>query len=413
MLRIRVQAFSCFGALVLFWPLGCRSNEPERASVAAASELAGGTPCSVARPLLTSAQAEEHTTLSYLAQAGNLTTGLVTDHWDPSHGVGDVGTVKPTFTVAIKGGTHSTVQQAIDSAVKQGGNDRLFIQIVPGTYREVVCVPDSAPPITLYGVGSDPRATVVVFDNFNGKTKAPDAPANPCNPNLAQPTYGTGGSATFAVYSAGFEAKNLTIANDADETAIPTGTQAVALLTQADQLTFENVALLGNQDTLYVKTVDPNIVSRAYFKSCYVEGDIDFIFGRGTFVLNHCTIHYLTSRQRDKGGFIVAPSTDSRNPRGILIINSQFTAEPGTPNSSIYLGRAWDESQGDVTKYAANVASGVHPNGEVVIRDSQLGPHIRVLDPWGPSTVKRPYNSVADTFPANRFYEHNNRSSVQ
>ncbi|WP_437810049.1 pectinesterase family protein [Sorangium sp. So ce1078] len=361
-----------------------------------------------ARPQLTGAQAANHTLLKHLEKAGDLASGLVTDSWDPTAGAGDVGGFTPTYTVAASGGTHTRVQSAIDAAVASGGTGRVYIEVAPGAYREVVCVPSSAPPITLYSKSADASRTVIVYNNHNGKTKAAGEPANPCNPNLSGTTYGTSGSATFAAYADDFRAKNITIANDTDESAVSSGKQAVALMTQADKLIFENVRLLGNQDTLYVKTPNAGTVSRAYFKGCHVEGDVDFIFGRGTFALDGCTIRYLTARQGAKGGYIVAPSTDARNDHGILIINSDLTAEAGTPDGLVHLGRAWDEGQGDLATYATSVASGVYPNGQVIIRNSTLGHHIRAEDPWHASTVDRPYSSTAGMYPANRFYEHAN-----
>ena len=109
---------------------------------------------------------------------------------------------------------------------------------------------------------------------------------------------------------------------------------------------FENVRVLGNQDSLYVKTGNVDTVQRAYFKNCYVEGDTDFIFGRATFVLDNCEIKYLGARRgATSGGYVVSPSTDFRNAYGLLIINSMFTSD-GVPNAgTVFLGRAWDEGQ--------------------------------------------------------------------
>jgi pectinesterase len=359
------------------------------------------------RPQLSATAAPSFDVLPYLAQAGNLTTGLVRDDWNPTAGVGDVATFQPDFRVAVTGGTHATVQAAVDAAVAAGGTARKFISVAPGTYRELVCVPSAAPPITLYGTNADASLTTIVFDNYSGKAKVAGTPANPCNPNLDGVTFGTSGSATFAAYAAEFYAKNLTFANDTDETTASGGVQAVALLTQGDRLIFENVRVLGNQDSLFLKTPNVQTVTRAYLKSCFVEGDTDFIFGRATFVLDGCTIRSLTSRTAN--GVVLAPSTDSRNPFGILVTRSTFEADATAAASSTSLGRAWDESQMDVTVYATNVATGVFPNGQAVVRESTLGVHIQSTGPWrAAATTSRPYSSVATTVPANRFYEFGN-----
>nr|CUV47808.1 protein of unknown function [Ralstonia solanacearum] len=44
------------------------------------------------------------------------------------------------------------MQAAIDAAVNAGGVARRYISVKAGTYNELVCVPESAPPITLYGL---------------------------------------------------------------------------------------------------------------------------------------------------------------------------------------------------------------------------------------------------------------------
>ena len=361
------------------------------------------------RPQLNAEQASTYTILNYLERAGDL-AALVTDNWDPTDGVGDPMTFTPRFTVAAGDGTHTTIQAAIDAAVAVGGSSRIYIAVAPGTYREMVCVPSTAPPITLYGKSTDPAATVIVNDAYSGKPKANGESANRCNPNLSGTTYGTSGSATFAAYAKDFQATNLTFSNDTDESAVgaSSGIQAVALMTQGDKLVFDRIRVLGNQDTLYVKSPGVGVVSRAYFKNCYVEGDVDFVFGRATFVLDGCELKYLATRVATGSGNVVAPSTDARYPYGILITHSRFTAE-GAAAAMAYLGRAWDEGAGDLAGYAAAVATGIYPNGQVLIRDSVLDAQIRPLDPWrAAATTNRSYSSTAGTYPANRLYEYNN-----
>jgi pectinesterase len=385
-----------------------------------ASDGAGGTPAaevaspvdpelagSTARPQLTADGENAFTMLQYLRRTGDLEAGLTEDGWDPRSGVGDVAAFEPSYRVASTGGTHASVQAAVDAAVADGGTDRIYIEVAAGTYREVVCVPSSAPPITLYGVGAGPEATTIVFNNYSGKAKAVGTAANPCNPSADSSTYGTSGSATFAAYADEFRAKNLTFSNDTNESNGSDAVQAVALMTRADRTMFDTVRILGNQDTLYGKTSSVSIVQRVYFKGCYVEGDTDFIFGRATMVLDGCTIHSVTNRINS--GVVAAPSTDARNPYGILFVNSTFTGDGGAANNSIHLARAWDEGQGDVSTYAANVTSGVYPNGQATFRNSELGAHIRTTDPYrDAATTGRPYSSVETNVPANRFYEYGN-----
>jgi pectinesterase len=288
--------------------------------------------------------------------------------------------------------------------VSDGGTDRIAIEVAPGEYPEVVCVPSSAPPITLYGT-AEASETVIVASNYNGKLKDAQTPANPCNPAIGATTYGTSGSPTFAAYAHGFQAKNLTFLNAFEEGSITQNVQAVALATQGDRQVYQNVRLIGNQDTFFVKSPSADVITRVYVRDSYIEGDTDFIFGRGVLVIESSEIHFVSARQGSKG-YCVVPSTDARNPFGILVYNSRLTADEATQAGQVHLGRAWDESGKDVTTYATLVATGVYPNGQALIRESTLGAHIRAADPWAEAaTTKRPFSSVAGELPSNRLLE--------
>jgi pectinesterase len=361
------------------------------ASSASSSGAGGGSVSSATRPQLTSAEASDHTILKYLAKSGTL-GALMTDSWDPTAGI-DLTGVVPSYTVASdNSGTQTTVQAAVTAATAAGGAARIYILVKAGSYHESVCVSSTAPPITLYSTDAD-ASKVVIFDSHsNPEPKVAGTSANPCNANLAGLTYGTSGSAVFAAYAGGFQAKNITFQNTYDEVAYPGSNQAaVALMTQGDKLVFENVRVLGNQDTLYMKSPNTSTVARAYFKNSYIEGDVDFIFGRATAVIDSSTIKYLTARQGAKGGYVQAPSTAPTNLYGFLFINDDFTAEAGTPTGLIYLGRAWDEGVA-----SGAYMDGVSPNGQTLIRNSTLGAHIRLADPWGTSTSGRAYDAAGN-----------------
>jgi len=366
----------------------------------AGSIVPGGT---VERPQLSAAQGADFTVLKYLEQAGSA-SAPIQDNWDPTAGV-DISNITPKYTVATSGGTDTTIQSAIDKAIAAGGTDRIGIEVKDGTYREVVCVPTGAPPITLFSKNTDATATRIVFNNYSGKAKDSQSPANPCNPAIGQVTYGTSGSPTFAAYAPNFQAKNLTIENDTDETGMTSNVQAVALSTQGDKQIYENVRLLGNQDTFFVKTSSVDVIARVYVTKSFIQGDTDFIFGRGVLVVDSSEIRFISSRQGSKG-YAIVPSTDARNPFGILINKCQFTADDATMAGTINLGRAWDESGKDLMTYATQVMTGIYPNGQALIRESSLGEHIRRAGPWASAaTTNRPFSSVAGMYPANRLYE--------
>ena len=75
----------------------------------------------------------------------------------------------------------------------------------------------------------------------------------------------------------------------------------------------------------------------------YVEGDTDFIFGRGTTVFDHCDIDTM-GNNKTSGTATAAPSTEVTNPYGFLYISSKFTAAANVGAGSTYLARQWYES---------------------------------------------------------------------
>ncbi|WP_328870481.1 pectinesterase family protein [Streptomyces sp. NBC_00287] len=253
-----------------------------------------------------------------------------------------------------------SVQAAVDAVTGPGWT----IVVHPGTYREVVKVPVGTAELTLRGATRDPRDAVIVHDNANG-TQKPDGSG----------TYGTAGSATFASAAPGLTVRDLTLANDwlrADHPEI-TGTQAVAAYVTGDRSRFENVRLLAHQDTLFVDTSALDAFDRQYFHRCYIEGDVDFVFGRATAVFERCHFHTL---QRDVNftpkGMVFAPSTARANPYGILAVRSRITS--GAEDGAYKLARPWVPSY-ETTAWPS-----------LVVRDTWIGPGI---DPVAPYTNMR------------------------
>ena len=283
-----------------------------------------------------------------------------TDPFDPqTNGIGDPATFTPTFTVAADGsGTHTDFATVFNTANAMTTCGRVYIRVMPGTYRGQVQVPSkgSAPWITVYSTESD-ASKVVIIANASAATAGT-----------------TSASATLTVKAVrGFQMKNLTVANDyVINSATGNNQAAVAMLLQADKSQFENVRFLGSISTLYVKSATETIKARSYFRDCYIEGDQDFIMGRGTAVFDHTEIHYLTARQ-PTGGSIGYPSTLVFNGYGFLFDSCKFTADSGA--SGISLGRQWMES-------SDTVATAGMPVGKMIVRNSTLGAHLAGAAPW-------------------------------
>lgn len=215
------------------------------------------------------------------------------------------------FVVASDGtGNFKTVQEAFN-AVPDFRKNQTTIFIKTGTYREKLVLPKSKTNVKI--VGEDAMKTILTYDDFASKK------------NRFGEEIGTTGSTSFFVFGDDFIAENITFENSSG----PVG-QAVAVRVDADRVQFLNCRFLGFQDTLYPYGEK----SRQYYKNCYIEGTVDFIFGWSTAVFDSCTIFC------KKGGlYITAASTSENTPYGFVFFNCRITGDVG--ENSFYLGRPW------------------------------------------------------------------------
>ncbi|WNS46502.1 pectinesterase family protein [Paenibacillus sp. MMS20-IR301] len=202
-----------------------------------------------------------------------------------------------------------SLQEALNS-IPQGHSRAVTIRIKPGIYEEKITVSSEAPPILL--LGEDPHSTVISW-NDNAHTLGPDG----------EPL-GTFRSGTLNIFSGNFTAENLTIRNDSG----PGTGQAVAAFVDAGQAVFRRVRLLGDQDTLYTGQ------GKQYYNECYIEGDVDYIFGAATALFDRCELHNKRSR-----GYITAASTPEDSAFGYVFLDCRITSGEGV--SEVYLGRPW------------------------------------------------------------------------
>jgi polygalacturonase len=220
-------------------------------------------------------------------------------------------------------GDFYSIQRALDVA-KEGQ----VLMVSPGEYREVVTVDKKN--VTIRSNNPDPSRTVIVFN----KHAATDG--------------GTGRTATVNVNADNFFAENITIQNDYHAPSIPypQGSQAVALRVTGDRAVFHNVRLLGNQDTLYAngRGCEKGEINckpaRQFFTHCYIEGNIDFIFGDGKTVFENCEIH---STPYD-GGFLTAQSRHyAGEDSGYVFDHCRLTQDAGI-KGNVFLGRPWRDA---------------------------------------------------------------------
>ena len=279
-----------------------------------------------------------------------------------------VGVALPAHDILVAAdgtGQYTTVSAALAAAPAGTAAKPTVIAIKPGTYKEMITVSKSY--LKLIGTTGNARDVVLTYDNAAG-TAIPGGTG----------TYGTGKSQSVLVSGSNVTVKDLTIENSFDEAAVVLagGEQAVALKTTGDRLVFDNVRLLGNQDTLLVDSPDAPVIARSYFVNSYIEGDVDFIFGRGTAVFDQVTIHALSRGSSSNNGYITAASTSDKNPNGFLITDSTITSN--APAGTFSLGRPWRGWTDGYTKNGITYNS----RGQVTIRNTELPAAIRTTQPW-------------------------------
>lgn len=334
--------------------------------------------------------------LAMTAQARAQTAAWLGD-WRPAP-LADLAATPPDVVVS-PGDSLQAAIDALPAAGKAPAGRRWVVQIRPGVYRGPLCIRDKA-PLALVGSPLDAAAVVLVDGRHAGQSKDPAQVAHPCVHELGKPGVGTAASTTVAVFSDDVQLLHLTIANDAmdgvrdgrgygEGAGESGGAQAVALTLAGDRLQLEGVRLLGHQDTLFARRRTPEAPGRQLIRHSLVAGDVDFIFGDASLVIEHSTVLSRAGRRTPgHGGIVLAPSTTPAEPHGFLVTHSRFVAEPGLAPGSVALGRAWDAGVKPGTWQA-----GISPNGQALVRDCELGAHI---GPWAASTSRRPFDPTVN-----------------
>ncbi|MDB5270009.1 MAG: hypothetical protein JWP58_3049 [Hymenobacter sp.] len=271
------------------------------------------------------------------------------------------GSYAQTFdlTVAQDGtGNYTTIQAAINAA-PTGRTTPYRILIKNGTYTEKVAVPSTKPFLHL--IGESVANTILTWN---------DGASTVVNGSAV----GTSGSFSFQNNANDFLAMNITFVN-----AFGDGSQAVAVSAGGDRVVFKNCRMLGNQDTLLT-----NSNGLQYYKNCYIDGNVDFIFGANRAVFDNCVI-YAKSRTSAGSSFITAANTPAGQAFGYVFRNTILPANTGATQYS--LGRPWQNSGTPNTSPA---------NNKVVFLKSRVG--FGLLQPTGWSVWDTGTNTSVITY---------------
>lgn len=235
----------------------------------------------------------------------------------------------------------------VNEALKKISEDRMLgicpsalLSVYPGIYKEKIEI--TLNNLCIRGMGNTPSDTVLTFDDF-ARDKMPDGSNR-----------GTFRSYSVLIDASNVRLENLTVSNTSgDEHAAG---QAIALYADGDNLEFDNIRLEGRQDTLFTgplppkeiqpggfigpKQFSPRINGHHYYRSCYICGNIDFIFGSATAYFEDCTIESLSHGEEPVQGYVTAPSTPEGQPYGYVFKNCSFISSQ-CPDISCYLARPW------------------------------------------------------------------------
>lgn len=224
------------------------------------------------------------------------------------------------------------------SSIPDSCTEEILVYIHKGIYQERISI--TRPHITF--IGDSPYETVLSYGLY-ANMKLEDGQKR----------------GTFRTYSCFIDTHDvtfcsLTLANTAGPG--PAAGQAIALYADGDRLMFDGCRFLGNQDTLFTgplppKEIEPNgfagpkqfaprINGRHYYRNCYIEGDIDFIFGSATAYFESCEF-FSKNIGRPVNSYVTAASTPQGQAYGYVMKDCRFTGS--CPPHSAYLGRPWRE----------------------------------------------------------------------
>ncbi|MCD7855071.1 MAG: pectinesterase family protein [Clostridiales bacterium] len=215
----------------------------------------------------------------------------------------------------------------IGSAVASvSGNCEIFIK--EGTYREKIFI--DKPNIRL--TGEDREKVQLVFGDYAMMERENGYPI------------GTFETATLRVGESGegFSMENMTVVNDAGEGNVVG--QAVALYLDCDKAYIHNCRLSARQDTLLCAPIPSDIkgkpmpLNRQYFKDCFIEGNVDFIFGGACALFENCEI-FIVGRSGFPSGYVTAACTDKEQEYGFVFKKCSISGSGARERA--FLGRPW------------------------------------------------------------------------
>ncbi|KNA19611.1 hypothetical protein SOVF_060080 [Spinacia oleracea] len=223
---------------------------------------------------------------------------------------------KERFIINQNGtGDYKTISEAIDN-IPIHNTKRFILQIMPGVYREKIHIPKIKPFISFIGDPDNPP-TITGNDTASSMSQGGGAALS------------TFQSATVAVDADYFIASNIIFENTAPHEVGTVGEQAVALRISGNKASFYESSFYGSQDTLY------DHKGLHYFRNCFIQGSVDFIFGYGRSFYENCTLNSIAKK-------VASVTAQKRNEKS-MSSGFSFKDCKVTGSGTVYLGRAWGD----------------------------------------------------------------------
>ncbi|XP_026410913.1 probable pectinesterase 29 [Papaver somniferum] len=185
-----------------------------------------------------------------------LVFGFATVHSELTLNDSNQQKLSKTITVDKSGKSDfSTIQSAIDS-IPENNNQWIRIQVKSGVYLEQVEIPSEKPFIVLEGESMN--TTIIAWGAHDRLDRSP----------------------TFSCYADNFVARHVSFYNTYNHPLDSTVNenprkQVAAAQIRGNRNSFYECGFYCLQDTLW------DVSGLHYFKSCFIEGAVDFIFGGG------------------------------------------------------------------------------------------------------------------------------------
>ena len=234
-------------------------------------------------------------------------------------------------------GDFTSVQAAVD-AVPSGQRAPVILLVRAGEYHERVIIAKD----NIRLIGEDRDSTVITHSGY----------AKELDENGEEKT--TFLSYTMLVTGNNVEVENLTVRNDAGDGRVVG--QAVAVYAAGDRGMWRNCRMIAHQDTLYCGPTMPRVQKdavphwipggvpkvgecppfqpRQYFEDCYIQGDVDFIFGPYRCWFERCELF-----MNERGGWYTAANTPEWAPYGFVFHRCRLTG--ACAEGEALLGRPW------------------------------------------------------------------------